>query len=148
MPTWLPRCLLGHMSAYRNSQLLPAHKAYVVSMWWGLIYVNHCTMEGLSSAGNIQGTVLCHHSPRWISLAFGQHPLYLVSDPYICATATHEPCYSSLLSPTLLTSTFCFRPTFAHARAEPPEPRHQLICNRHDYHVCASRSPTLWFYHF
>jgi len=24
-------------------------------MWQGLIYVNHCTMEGFFSAGNIQG---------------------------------------------------------------------------------------------
>src|SRR5882724_12576722 len=37
--------------------------------------------------------VLCHHSPRQISLTFGQHPLYLVSDPYICTTALYRPCY-------------------------------------------------------
>ena len=43
------------MSAYRNSPLLPAHKAYVASMWHRGIYVDHCAMEGLSSAGNIQG---------------------------------------------------------------------------------------------
>jgi len=24
-------------------------------MWKGLIYVNHCTMEGLTTSGNIQG---------------------------------------------------------------------------------------------
>jgi len=84
--------------------------------------------------------VLCHHSPRRISLAFGQHPLYSVGNPYICATAIHEPGYSSLLSLTLLTSTFASSWHFAHAQAEPPEPRHRLICNRHIYHVCASRS--------
>ena len=85
-------------------------------------------------------TVLCHHSPRWISLTFRQHPLYSVSDPYICATALYKPCYSSLPSPTLLISTFCFWPTFAYAQAEPPEPHHWLICNRHIYHIYMSRS--------
>src|SRR5882724_1652060 len=37
--------------------------------------------------------VLCHHSPRWISLTFRQHPSYSVGDPYICATALYGPCY-------------------------------------------------------
>src|SRR5882724_11171638 len=83
--------------------------------------------------------VLCHHSPRWISLTFREHPLYSVSNPYICTTALYGPC-SSLPSPTLLTSTFCFWLTFAYARAKPPEPCHWLICNRHIYHVCMSRS--------
>src|SRR5882724_8636342 len=31
--------------------------------------------------------------PRQISLTFGQHPLYSVGDPYICATALYGPCY-------------------------------------------------------
>src|SRR5882724_5461142 len=79
--------------------------------------------------------VLCHHSPRWISLTFGQHSLYSVGDPYICATALYGPCYSSLPSPTLLTSTFCFQPTFAYTQAKPPEPCYWLICNRHIYHA-------------
>ena len=83
---------------------------------------------------------MCHHSPRRISLAFRQHPLYSVGEPCICATALYEPCYSSLLSPTLLTSTFCFWLTFAYSQAEPPEPHHRLICNRHIYHICMSRS--------
>src|SRR5882672_10215284 len=47
---------LDIVSAYRNSQLLPAHKPYVVSMWHNSIYIDHCTMEGLSSACNIQGS--------------------------------------------------------------------------------------------
>src|SRR5882724_13637400 len=38
-------------------------------------------------------TVLSHHSPRWISLTFGQHPVYSVGDPYICTTALYGPCY-------------------------------------------------------
>src|SRR5882724_13333230 len=37
--------------------------------------------------------VLCHHSPRRISLTFGQHPLYSVGDPYICATTLYGPYY-------------------------------------------------------
>ena len=40
---------------YRNSPLAPAHKAYVTSMWQGSIYIDHCTMGGLSSSSNIQG---------------------------------------------------------------------------------------------
>jgi len=44
------------MSAYWNSPLLLAHKAYVTSMWHDQIYVDHCTMEGLSMASNIQGS--------------------------------------------------------------------------------------------
>src|SRR5882724_11222576 len=47
---------LDIISAYHNSPLFPAHKAYVASMWRDRIYVDHCTMEGLSSAGNIQGS--------------------------------------------------------------------------------------------
>src|SRR5882724_13676475 len=39
------------------------------------------------------GGLLCHHSPRWISLTFGQHPLYSVGDPYICTTTFYGPCY-------------------------------------------------------
>src|SRR5882672_1172846 len=41
--------------AYHNSPLAPSHKPYVASMWRGGIYIDHCAMEGLSSAGNIQG---------------------------------------------------------------------------------------------
>jgi len=43
----------------------------------------------------ILDSVLCHHSPRRISLTFRQHPLYLVGDPYICATTLYGPCYYS-----------------------------------------------------
>src|SRR5882724_6852258 len=46
------------------------------------------------SIGNGLGTDHCIvHSPGWISLTFGQHPLYSVSDPYICATALYRQCY-------------------------------------------------------
>src|SRR5882724_7739172 len=64
------------------------------------------------------GAVLCHHSSRRISLTFGQHPLYLVGDPYICTTALYRP-WSSLPSPTLLTSTFA-----SGRRLLTPEPSH------------------------
>src|SRR5882724_11648226 len=63
-------------------------------------------MDGPCICDGMHG-VLCHHSPRRISLKFGQHPLYSVSDSYICATTLYGPCYSSLPSPTLLTSAFC-----------------------------------------
>src|SRR5882724_10657675 len=46
---------LDIISAYRNSPLLLAHKAYIASMWQGQIYIDHCAMEGLSTAVNIQG---------------------------------------------------------------------------------------------
>src|SRR5882724_9572991 len=46
---------LDMIRAYRNSPLAPAHKPHVASMWHGSIYIDHCAMEGLSTAGNIQG---------------------------------------------------------------------------------------------
>src|SRR5882724_8545020 len=44
------------MSTYLNSPLLPAHKTYITLMWCKQIYIDHCTMEGLSLAGNIQSS--------------------------------------------------------------------------------------------
>ena len=59
---------LDIVRAYRNSALLPRHKPYMASMWKDGIYIDHCAMEGLLSAGNIQGApadalvaLLCHH---------------------------------------------------------------------------------------
>ena len=43
-------------STYWNFPLLLAHKAYIASMWCKQIYIDHCAMEGLSSASNIQGS--------------------------------------------------------------------------------------------
>ena len=53
--------------AYRNSLLIPCHKAYVASMWHNKIYVDHCAMEGLSSLGNIRHSSRCTHSCYQIS---------------------------------------------------------------------------------
>ena len=115
-------------------------KLLIMTSLFILRYFEHGQTDWDSQYFKLGGGVLCHHSPRWISLTFGQHPLYSDGNPYICTTTLYEPCYSSLLSPTLLTSTFCFRLTFAYSRAEPPEPHHWFICNRHIYHVCMSRS--------
>ena len=59
---------LDIICTYRNSPLRPQHKAYVASMWQDNIYVDHCTMEGLSSSRDIQGiladalvSILKHH---------------------------------------------------------------------------------------
>src|SRR5882724_12703260 len=54
-PTNMQGACLDIVLAYHNSLLLHIHKAYIASMWHGNIYIDHCTMEGLSSAGNIQG---------------------------------------------------------------------------------------------
>jgi len=42
-----------------------------------------CTTMCIHPPYCIDSGVLCHHSPRRISLTFGQHPLYLDGDPYI-----------------------------------------------------------------
>src|SRR5882724_5068962 len=47
--------ILDMICTYRNSPLSPTHKSHVASMWRGSIYIDHCAMEGLSTAGNIQG---------------------------------------------------------------------------------------------
>ena len=53
--------------AYHNSLILPRHKAYLASFWEGSIYVGHVAVEGLATAGGIQGclanamlNILCH----------------------------------------------------------------------------------------
>src|SRR6266481_5779649 len=53
--------------AYHNSPILPRHKAYLASFWEGSIYVGHVAVEGLATAGGIQGSladamldILCH----------------------------------------------------------------------------------------
>src|SRR5882724_11137492 len=76
---------------------------------------------------------------RTTSIIFSQRPLYMCYCPLWTML--------SLPSSTLLTSAFCFRLTFAYTRAEPPEPCHWLICNRHSCHV-KKLGPTLWFHHF
>jgi len=67
--------------------------------------------------------VLCHHSPRQISLTFRQHPLYSVGDPYICATALYGQCYHFHTQHSL-------HPPFASGRhllmPEPSHPSHVI----------------------
>src|SRR5882724_7758221 len=62
--------------------------------------------------------VLCHHSPRWISLAFGQHPLYSDGDPYICATTCSNHAIHHFIPDTphihlVLLADICFHPSQA-----------------------------------
>jgi len=54
-PPGLEGACLEIMSAYQNSPLVLAHKAYIALMWCNQIYIEHCAMEGLLSAENIQG---------------------------------------------------------------------------------------------
>lgn len=48
---------LDWIKAYRCSPILPNHKCYIATYWRGLIWPNHCTPFGLTTAGNIQGEV-------------------------------------------------------------------------------------------
>ena len=47
---------LDMVQAYRNSPIIPEHKKYLAVCWRDEIYVQHNAVEGLSSAGGIQGT--------------------------------------------------------------------------------------------
>ena len=83
---------------------------WVLKIWRGFgqwLQLMHCT-------------VLCHHSPRQISLTFRQDPLYLVGD--LCLYMQHpfnKPWQSWLPSSSLFPSTFYFLPIFASIWAEP-----------------------------
>src|SRR5882724_7684706 len=46
---------LDMVQAYRNSPIIPEHKKYLAVCWWDEIYIQHNAVEGLSSAGSIQG---------------------------------------------------------------------------------------------
>ncbi|PPQ76790.1 hypothetical protein CVT26_001757 [Gymnopilus dilepis] len=48
---------LDVVKAYRNSPIMPSHKAYIPIQWDGLIWVDHNAPFGLATSGNIQGTV-------------------------------------------------------------------------------------------
>jgi len=41
--------------AYHNSPIAPKHKPYLAVSWNDKIYVGHCVVEGLATAGGIQG---------------------------------------------------------------------------------------------
>jgi len=54
--------------AYHNSPIAPRHKPYLAVSWNGSIYVGHVAVEGLATAGGIQGCpadalldILHHH---------------------------------------------------------------------------------------
>jgi len=53
-PPGVQGACLDIMSIYWNTPLFLAHKAYVTLVQQ--IYIDHCTMEGLSLTGNIQGS--------------------------------------------------------------------------------------------
>ena len=56
-------------------------------------------------AANEQGSVLCHHSPRWISLLLDKiHDIQMVTSFSICSTTFYQPRQSSLPSSSLLPS--------------------------------------------
>jgi len=85
--------------AYQNSPICPEHKKYLCIYWKEAIYVLHVTIEGLSTAGGIQGSradatvaVLKYHAfeptIKWVDdfmffwtptllVLPGQHPTFL-----------------------------------------------------------------------
>src|SRR5882724_9888295 len=81
-------------------------------------FFEHGPTDWDSQYFKLGGGVLCHHSPRRISLTFGQHPLYSVSDPYICATALYRPCYHfhprHSLHPPFASSRHLLTPKLSH----------------------------------
>ena len=109
-------------------------------------YVKRNSIFGLQAWAQAQPkacmnpTVFCHHSPRWISLAFRQDPIYLDGDPflYMC----YHPLWTLAIStPVLITPPIHFIPAnicFHWSRAT-HEPHHQLIHISLIYHVCRSK---------
>ena len=56
-PTGMEATLLDIAKAYRNSPISPKHKKYLCILWKGGVYVQHIAIEGLATAGSIQGCV-------------------------------------------------------------------------------------------
>jgi len=56
-PSNMEAASLDIAKAYRNSPIIPAHKKYLCVYWKEFVYVQHVAIEGLSTAGGIQGTV-------------------------------------------------------------------------------------------
>jgi len=85
--------------AYDNLPLAPSHKPYVASMWRGRIYVDHCMMEVLSSARNIQGSPADALVTIFDSMSIG-HAFKWVDDLY---SSTHLPhlMWMQMVSPTM-----------------------------------------------
>src|SRR5882724_469247 len=44
--------------AYRNSSISPSHKKYLCMYWKNNVYVQHVVIEGLATAGGIQGSIM------------------------------------------------------------------------------------------
>src|SRR6266481_9627667 len=67
--------------AYRNSLISPAHKCYLPVMWKDLIYVQHVAIEGLATAGGIQGMIAdtCIALLKWK----GIHPVVKWVDDFV-----------------------------------------------------------------
>src|SRR5882724_11355707 len=55
-PPYTEAATLDMVQAYRNSPIILEHKKYLAVCWQDKIYIQHNTVEGLSSAGSIQGT--------------------------------------------------------------------------------------------
>src|SRR5882724_9705139 len=54
-PPYMEAATLDMVQAYRNSPIIPEHKKYLAVCWQDEIYIQHNAVEGLSSAGSIQG---------------------------------------------------------------------------------------------
>src|SRR5882724_6013149 len=74
--------------AYHNSPIIPQHKPYLAMSWNDSIYVGHVAMEGLVTAGGIQGNaadalldILRHHGIphvfKWVDdVVIFRHPVH------------------------------------------------------------------------
>ena len=68
-PVGTEAAALDIAKAYRNSPILPKHKHYLLILWHDRVFIQHIAIEGLATAGGIQGTVanaclqiLAHHN--------------------------------------------------------------------------------------
>jgi len=93
---------LNLIHAYRNLPLSLLHKSYVASMWHDNIYLDHCTMEGLSSSVYIQGilvdtlvSILKHHGVNKVLKWVNDFCLFRIPTPHAPAgIATSSQHYS------------------------------------------------------
>ena len=58
-PVGMEAASLDIAKAYQNSPIIAQHKQYLAVMWRQAIYVQHVAIEGLATAGGIQGNVAC-----------------------------------------------------------------------------------------
>ena len=73
MPPGTQAASLDIERAYHNSLIAPIHKLYLAISWQENIYVGHVAVEGLATAGSIQGTpadalinIFQHHGIEYI----------------------------------------------------------------------------------